>query len=1013
MNHKRLHILKWTTLGVVFGWICLTAVLLATGVSARAPQSPHHIYVAFGFHGNLYHSFRNDTNDESGFGRDIRVIRGIIATMDRWNRRGVPVKAVWDFDNLFSLQEILPQYAPDIIADIRRRIRRNGDESILMSYNNGLVSAMNEQELTDAMRWAISNPWHSGVRDLFGSYSPIVRPQEMMTTPGDFSIYRRLGIQAVALYYSATPFDAFRVFSRELTRAEAYNPILYKHPQTGEEMVVIPSYHIGDLVEHVSLRNWVEELRRLQEKGELKRDALIFINYDADSEFWSGVDLPWLLKWLPNTHGIDALVRNVADLPYVRFTTLNGYLQNHPPVGTFHFSQDTADGSFNGYNSWAEKSRVGPQWTEIERSRRVQAAADKAMALLGHPPELTDIPTLTAAAELLRLRALSTTHFGMATPFVAPQREQAADDLIARLAGYSDEIETRIDSALRDYLRRQPTPQAKNSDLQWLDTFVLLKPDEVTGSNGRFIKLRLADGEPDRGPYLLESPDGKLVRTIDCGPTSGRGSGQWLELYVPGDGPLADGVYRLYRDTEATPEAPVQATSVHFNGRVLSNGIVELRFDADGRVEGIYLNGVRQADPGSLMPYIRYGRRKIQIPELRLKRIATTDDRSISLQLSGGFPGLAAGEKSAGQAVYTVSLMAGRPYLLLRGEIRYPNSPRNDMIKAAEPGLSRRVDMRWREVAPAEIQFAPQSTKHNPPRILKRNYLGVETQYTLDYFRYSPENLNLDDVNNHITQSYVGIVSGKYGMAIATDATVQANFAFAPLKMTYDSRRSSFQVRANPFGTYFGRQYRPPTRGNGQGYEMTLYTGEQLASAAPTYNGVHRKFDLLISFFNGQQIPSRLKEDLLSYAHPPMVVSLNATAWANEPPAAVPEKPTGFAAAYHGGNVHFFWDTAGDPAGHYRIYCGTRPGHYEQIYPATGHSLDVSRFTHDRPFLRDRRYYARIEAVSADGKKSGPSEEISFSIRPASGAQYPRIPLDLKIRVLWANVRALIDDFLL
>ena len=112
MNHKRLHILKWTTLGAVFCWICLTAVLLAAGVSARAPQSSHHVYVAFGFHGNLYHSFRNDTNDESGFGRDIRVIRGIIKTMDRWNRRGVPVKAVWDFDNLFSLQEILPQYAP-------------------------------------------------------------------------------------------------------------------------------------------------------------------------------------------------------------------------------------------------------------------------------------------------------------------------------------------------------------------------------------------------------------------------------------------------------------------------------------------------------------------------------------------------------------------------------------------------------------------------------------------------------------------------------------------------------------------------------------------------------------------------------------------------------------------------------------------------------------------------------------------------------------------------------------
>jgi hypothetical protein len=194
--------------------------------------------------------------------------------------------------------------------------------------------------------------------------------------------------------------------------------------------------------------------------------------------------------------------------------------------------------------------------------------------------------------------------------------------------------------------------------------------------------------------------------------------------------------------------------------------------------------------------------------------------------------------------------------------------------------------------------------------------------------------LNLDNVNNHITQSYVGIVSGEYGMAIATDTTVQANFAFAPLKMTYDPGGESLQIRANPFGTYHGRQYRPPTRGNGQGYEMTLYTGEQLASAAPTYNGVEREFSLLISFFQGRQMPPRLKEDLLGYAHPPVVVSLNAPTGSNAPPVASMEKRTGLSEA-----------------------------------------IDVSRFS-----------------------------------TPDARLQYPRIPLGLKVKVLWANVKELIDD---
>lgn len=334
------------------------------------------------------------------------------------------------------------------------------------------------------------------------------------------------------------------------------------------------------------------------------------------------------------------------------------------------------------------------------------------------------------------------------------------------------------------------------------------------------------------------------------------------------------------------------------------------------------------------MPYVQYGRRKVRIPEMRLEHVAAADRWSAGIRLSGSFAGLTAGAKSGGQAVYTVSLLAHRPYLLLRGEISYPASERNDIIKADKPALSHRLDMRWREVAPAEIQFTPKATRQHPPRILKRNYLGVETYYTLDYFRHSPENLNLDDVNNHITQSYVGIVSGEYGMAIATDTTVQAIFAFAPLKLTYDPGRESFQIRANPFGTYFGRQYRPPTRGNGQGYEMTLYTGEQLVSAAPTYNGVDREFSLLISFFKGRQIAPRLKEDLLGYAHPPVVVSLNAPASDIVSHPACLEKPTGLS-----------------------------------------EKVDVSR-----------------------------------SSTSGAGLQYPRIPLGLKVKVLWANVKELIDD---
>jgi hypothetical protein len=124
-------------------------------------HSNHNVYVSLGFHVNMYHSYRIDTNDEAGFGKDIRVIRKIIEVLDEKNKKGIPVKGVWDFENLFTLEEILPEYAPDIIANIKRRVKEHGDEIILMSYNNGLVSAMTQENfcIQSNMPFPIQKKW--------------------------------------------------------------------------------------------------------------------------------------------------------------------------------------------------------------------------------------------------------------------------------------------------------------------------------------------------------------------------------------------------------------------------------------------------------------------------------------------------------------------------------------------------------------------------------------------------------------------------------------------------------------------------------------------------------------------------------------------------------------------------------------------------------------------------------------------------------------------------------------
>src|SRR5512135_1102510 len=104
------------------------------------PMTPN-IHLAFRFHGNFYHSYRGDTPDELGFGKDIRIIRHLIETLDELNQRGIPVRGTWDFENYFSLEQIMPAHCPDIIASLQRRAQAQKDELQLMSFNNGLITA--------------------------------------------------------------------------------------------------------------------------------------------------------------------------------------------------------------------------------------------------------------------------------------------------------------------------------------------------------------------------------------------------------------------------------------------------------------------------------------------------------------------------------------------------------------------------------------------------------------------------------------------------------------------------------------------------------------------------------------------------------------------------------------------------------------------------------------------------------------------------------------------------------
>lgn len=450
-------------------WRCSFLFILLIKSIAQGADSPK-IYLALGLHVNTYHSYRDDSNTEKGHGKDIRIIRDILSKLDAANkdeRIKKKPKIVWDFDNTFTLEQTLPVEAPEIIEQVKERVRLGHDEVILMSYNNGMASAMTPLELKMSTDWAISNPWQSGVSQIFGKYSPIVRPQEMMFSPGQGEIYKNAGVEAIQLYYSSVPFDAFRLFVPKLSTVMAHNPIRLKNEL--EDIRIIPTYNIGDLVEQGGIKNWLLRLRDKQLKDSPSSDLLLAINFDADVDFWTGAQVPWYARWIPGTGGLQEIIRVVDELDFVEYTHLNDYLGKHPDAGEVNFQQDTADGSFEGYASWADKLSSQEIWTCIEKSRAVET---ELKGFLGNDKPTDELFRIHFKS---RLRLLSTTHFGMATPFVVDERlqkarqlcidlERSGASLLAQIKDLSDtNLRREIQSVRPKKKKKSKSKQAKNS----------------------------------------------------------------------------------------------------------------------------------------------------------------------------------------------------------------------------------------------------------------------------------------------------------------------------------------------------------------------------------------------------------------------------------------------------------------------------------------------------------------------------------------------------------------------
>ncbi|MCB0342105.1 MAG: hypothetical protein H6626_08190 [Pseudobdellovibrionaceae bacterium] len=834
--------------------VALAYTIFSSRIEPKVTTTSQKVHVALGFHINLYHSFRGDTADEDGFGKDLRIIRHTLDVLDQLNNEGIPVRATWDMDNQFSLEEILPQHAPDIIDRIKARVEAGKDEVIVMSYNNGLAAAMTADELESSIKMALSNDKKSGLKDVFKTVRPIVRPQEMMTSTGQFSAYKKLGMQAISLYYSAITFDSFRLFTRPLTLQEAHNPLRLTEGSNKNALTLIPTYNVGDLIENVSLAHWTKKLHQQQIAGALGTDALVFVNFDADDEYWYGYKLPFYLKWLPNTGGLEQLVRSVAKRPYVQFTTPYEYLKSHSAQSSLEIHQDLADGSFNGFNSWAEKSYTTNIWTDILRSRKIAATAKNSASGPPSPP----LQSLLDESEKFRTRLLSTTHFGMSTPFLAKPREIVVMDLLEKLAENDKLILQFLYPSRKKKMGKVQQQALPPPGITYLDTVYL-----DTKQNGRFLSLPLAEGNEQYESYVLKTPKGRQYEVAALPEPDKK-----IKLLIKND--LPPGAYFLYgnRRESTVPKGVVASAGL------LKNKYVTVNFDESGQLPQVDYRNKSVLSSGSLLPKMRYNDQWVRAQNVEVLGLKDGSHSVASINIKGQITlGENSLEKSMGQFDYILSVYENEPHLFVSGSITWPTTHKHDLIKPHSPTLARWVDLKWQEVLPLPLLWSAKTDISKPFSVFKNNYMNHQGEYQLDYHQHHPDNLNLANVNNHITNGYAGVGLSNQNIYVAHAEDVSANFAFMPLQQRSSSDAPPLSITLGPFGTLYGPQYKQPTWEKGYGYEAAFVTGQQYASSAPTFNGYHQKFSIMLAFSDENENVSKKLAALKSFSHPGMLWS--------------------------------------------------------------------------------------------------------------------------------------------
>ena len=407
----------------------LSILFVQPGTPCRGETPPaRRVYVTLGFHANFYHSWRGDTPDDAGFGTDIRVVREILRMLDNANARASTHGATGSPTSTSPWKRSCPSTRPTSSTGSAGD-SPGLDEILVAPYDNGILSGMTEDEARAALRWAVSNPWGSGVRT-----SSVVRADRAATRVHDH--YRPhphpRGRRNARPHSRVLELSVHRVLQLRARLAPANATTRRGAPAAGR--TPHPRAPGGEPRRRHRLRiarKVAARLRQLQTNGDVNGDLLIHLNFDADAETW----LPVACR--PALAGC----RTPADCASTSTPSTSTIgRRSRRRASTCAIMRRSAKCSSARPRRW----RVGrillvdgeaPSheiWTMIQQSRLATRRAEALLA--GLPAEVAGRARAVLfegrdSSFFQRIRAMSTTHFGMSTPLVNEERQAVAEEI--------------------------------------------------------------------------------------------------------------------------------------------------------------------------------------------------------------------------------------------------------------------------------------------------------------------------------------------------------------------------------------------------------------------------------------------------------------------------------------------------------------------------------------------------------------------------------------------------------